>query len=112
MYAQANWRCVFGATERDAMTSLFEGPRISADEAFGRLVEGNNRFLQGEVRHTIVRRETLVELAKAQSPYATILGCSDSRVAPELVFDATLGELFVIRVAGNILSPEVAGSLQ
>lgn len=91
---------------------MFNGPQISADEAFERIVEGNNRFLRGEVRHSLVRRETLVELAKAQRPYATILGCSDSRVAPELIFDATLGELFVIRVAGNILSPEVAGSLQ
>jgi carbonic anhydrase len=51
-------------------------------------------------------------MAKAQRPYATILGCSDSRVAPEWIFDAGLGELFVVRVAGNILSPEIAGSLQ
>jgi carbonic anhydrase len=54
----------------------------------------------------------LAALAKGQKPYATILGCSDSRVPPELIFDAGLGELFVIRVAGNVLSPEVAGSLQ
>jgi carbonic anhydrase len=47
-----------------------------------------------------------------QQPYATILGCSDSRVPPELVFDAGLGELFVVRVAGNVFSPEIAGSLQ
>ena len=58
------------------------------------------------------RRETLADLAKAQRPYATILGCSDSRVPPEWIFDAGLGELFVMRVAGNILSPEIAGSLQ
>jgi carbonic anhydrase len=54
----------------------------------------------------------LADLAKGQRPYATILGCSDSRVPPEWIFDAGLGELFVIRVAGNVLSPEVAGSLQ
>jgi carbonic anhydrase len=84
----------------------------TADEALARLVEGNRRFLQGKVRRTAFRRETLADLAKGQRPYATILGCSDSRVPPELVFDAGLGELFVIRVAGNILSPEVAGSLQ
>jgi carbonic anhydrase len=47
-----------------------------------------------------------------QHPYATILGCSDSRVPPELIFDSGLGELFVIRVAGNVFSPEIAGSLQ
>src|SRR5688500_18389546 len=54
----------------------------------------------------------MADLAKAQRPYATILGCSDSRVPPEWIFDTGLGELFVVRVAGNILSPEVAGSLQ
>jgi carbonic anhydrase len=54
----------------------------------------------------------MTDFAKGQQPYATILGCSDSRVPPEWVFDAGLGELFVIRVAGNVLSPEVAGSLQ
>lgn len=52
------------------------------------------------------------DLAKAQQPYATILGCSDSRVPPELVFDAGFGDLFVVRVAGNVISPEVMGTLQ
>lgn len=56
--------------------------------------------------------ESLADLAKAQRPYATVLGCSDSRVPPEWIFDAGLGELFVVRVAGNILSPEIAGTLQ
>ena len=84
----------------------------SADEALARLIDGNQRFLRGEARSAAFRRETLADLAKAQRPYATILGCSDSRVPPEWIFDAGLGELFVVRVAGNILSPEVAGSLQ
>jgi carbonic anhydrase len=57
-------------------------------------------------------RETLKGLVNSQQPFATILGCSDSRVPPELIFDTGLGELFVVRVAGNIFSPEVAGSLQ
>jgi carbonic anhydrase len=59
-----------------------------------------------------VPRETLTDLAKGQRPFATILGCSDSRVPPEWIFDAGLGELFVIRVAGNVFSAEIAGSLQ
>src|SRR5947208_16645738 len=84
----------------------------SADEALARLIEGNRRFLRGETRSAAFRRETLADLAKAQRPYAAILGCSDSRVPPEWVFDTGLGELFVVRVAGNILSAEVAGSLQ
>jgi carbonic anhydrase len=88
------------------------GPALSADEALRRLVAGNERFLRGEARFTGMRREVLADLARGQQPYATILGCSDSRVPPELIFDAVLGELFVVRVAGNVLSPEIAGSLQ
>jgi carbonic anhydrase len=86
--------------------------RPSPDEALTRLIEGNRRFLRGETRSAAFRRETLADLAKGQRPYATILGCSDSRVPPEWLFDTGLGELFVIRVAGNVLAPEVAGSLQ
>ena len=89
-----------------------EDTRPSADEALARLIEGNHRFLRGEARRAAFRRESLADLAKAQRPYATILGCSDSRVPPEWIFDTGLGELFVVRVAGNILSPEIAGSLQ
>jgi carbonic anhydrase len=85
---------------------------ISADEALQRLIEGNQRFLRGEANFTGVPHETLAELAHGQSPFATILGCSDSRVPPETIFNAGLGELFVIRVAGNVISPEVAGSMQ
>jgi carbonic anhydrase len=54
----------------------------------------------------------LAALAKGQEPFATIVGCSDSRVPPELLFDASFGELFVVRVAGNVISPEVLGTLQ
>jgi carbonic anhydrase len=85
---------------------------ISPDEALQRLVEGNKRFLRGETQAPTTHKQLLADLAQGQQPYATILGCSDSRVPPELVFDAQLGELFVVRVAGNVLSPEVAGSLQ
>src|SRR3954451_6243433 len=89
-----------------------EDTRVSADVGLARLIEGNRRFLRGEARGAAFRRETLADLAKAQRPYAAILGCSDSRVPPEWVFDTGLGELFVVRVAGNILSAEIAGSLQ
>jgi len=85
---------------------------VSANDALARLMEGNARFVRGEPRHSRATREVLADLAKGQRPYATILGCSDSRVPPELVFDAGFGELFIIRVAGNVMSPEVMGSLQ
>jgi carbonic anhydrase len=94
------------------MATANEIPGPSADEALARLIAGNERFLRGEVQRSGPTRETLADLAKGQRPYATILGCSDSRVAPEAIFDAGLGELFIVRVAGNVLSPEIAGSLQ
>jgi len=86
--------------------------RSSADEALQRLIDGNQRFLSGETRFPTMRTDILVQLATRQEPYATILGCSDSRVPPELLFDAGFGALFVVRVAGNVVSPEVSGSLQ
>ena len=84
----------------------------SADAALSRLIAGNARFVGGTARFPTVQKEVLASLAKAQRPYATILGCSDSRVPPELIFDAGFGELFTIRVAGNVVLPAVAGTLQ
>src|SRR4030095_11544074 len=84
----------------------------TSDEALARLVAGNERFVRGEARFPTVQKEILAELAKGQRPYATIIGCSDSRVPPELVFDAGFGELFIVRVAGNVISPEVMGTVQ
>ncbi len=85
---------------------------MTAEQALERLRAGNARFLRGEARFPTVQKEILAGLAKGQHPFATVLGCSDSRVPPELVFDAGFGELFVVRLAGNVLSPEVAGTLQ
>ena len=87
-------------------------PPRTADAVLEHLIEGNARFVRGEPRFAVVCKEKLADLARAQRPYATIVGCSDSRVAPELIFDAGLGELFIIRVAGNVISPEVMGSIQ
>ncbi len=84
----------------------------TAQEALQRLKSGNQRFISGQACFPTVQKEVLAELAKGQQPYATILGCSDSRVPPELVFDAGFGELFVIRVAGNVLGPSILGTLQ
>jgi carbonic anhydrase len=85
---------------------------VSADDALARLMDGNARFLSGEPRNLHTPREVHVDLVKGQRPFATILGCSDSRVPPELIFDVGFGDLFIIRVAGNVISPEVAGSMQ
>jgi carbonic anhydrase len=85
---------------------------LTAEQVLARLVAGNERFVGGEARFPTVQKDILAELAKGQQPYATIIGCSDSRVPPELVFDAGFGELFVIRVAGNVISHEVVGTMQ
>lgn len=94
-------------TERDHPPS-----GLTAEAALRRLLTGNDRFSRGTTRFAGVPQELLNSLVKGQRPYATILGCSDSRVPPEAVFDALPGELFVVRVAGNVISPEVAGSIQ
>ncbi|MGH7927277.1 MAG: carbonic anhydrase, partial [Candidatus Binatia bacterium] len=77
----------------------------SAQEALERLREGNRRFASDEQSHdTPLSHSRRAELAKEQQPFAIILGCSDSRVAAEIVVDQGLGDLFVIRVAGNIVA--------
>ena len=93
------------------MTATYE-LAYTAEEALSRLKEGNARFVSGQARFPTMQKEVLADLAKGQQPYATVLGCSDSRVPPELVFDAGFGELFVIRVAGNVLGPSIVGTLQ
>jgi carbonic anhydrase len=94
------------------MSTADQSPAYTADEGLARLAAGNARFLRGEAHFPTVQKDVLAELAKGQHPFATIIGCSDSRVPPELVFDAAFGELFVVRVAGNVISPEVMGTLQ
>jgi carbonic anhydrase len=85
---------------------------VSADEALQRLIDGNRRFVRDETRAFDPSQQSWAALAESQHPFATVLGCSDSRVPPELIFDVGIGDLFVIRVVGNIFSPAVAGSLQ
>jgi carbonic anhydrase len=85
---------------------------MTADQALARLIEGNERFKRGEARFPTVQKEVLADLAKGQQPYATILGCSDSRVPPELVFDQDLGDIFVIRTAGQVVGDLELGSIE
>jgi carbonic anhydrase len=83
----------------------------SAQEALARLREGNQRFVEGAVRHGHESRTWRGALVAEQHPFAIVLGCSDSRVPLELVFDQGFGDLFVIRVAGNVVSTDVLGSI-
>ncbi len=93
------------------MTETFE-PRMTPAEAWASLREGNERFISGEMAHPsqdVARRH---ELAAAQSPFAVIFGCSDSRVAAEIIFDKGLGDVFVVRTAGHVLDTTVIGSIE
>ncbi len=86
---------------------------ISAHEALERLREGNHRFRDdGTTSEAVTDRARRREVAESQEPFAIILGCSDSRVPAEIIFDQGLGDLFVIRVAGNIVAPSQIGSVE
>jgi carbonic anhydrase len=86
---------------------------VEAGEALRRLKEGNERFVAGlRSLEAMASPERRAELAAAQNPFAIVLGCSDSRVPAEVVFDQGLGDLFVIRVAGNIVAPSQVGSVE
>jgi carbonic anhydrase len=83
----------------------------SPDDPLQRLMAGNARFADGRHRPANYKRER-AELIKGQHPYAIVLTCSDSRVPPEIVFDESLGRLFVVRVAGNVVDPATLGSIE
>ena len=85
---------------------------ITPDGALEKLMEGNQRYIQQKRTFPDQARSRIVEVAQGQHPFATILACSDSRVAPEIIFDQGLGDLFDIRVAGNFLDDVVLGNIE
>lgn len=86
---------------------------VSATEALQRLRDGNQRFVAGTTNHVeAVERVHRTKAADGQNPFAIVLACSDSRVPIELIFDQGIGDLFVIRVAGNIVAPSQIGSVE
>src|SRR6516165_2569032 len=91
-----------------------ESAGIGADEALSRLLNGDKRFAAGksEEPHDAALIERRHTLAKEQKPFAVILSCSDSRVPPELVFDVSLGDIFVVRTAGEVVDEVVLGSIE
>jgi carbonic anhydrase len=94
------------------IATLSVPPGKTPDEALAALQAGNQRFVAGNARHAGSGAGRRAEIAKGQSPFAAILGCSDSRVPPELVFDQGLGDLFVMRVAGNVVDVAALGSIE
>ena len=86
--------------------------RLTADQALARLLEGNERFVAHRELYPDRGPEVRIQLAQAQHPFAVILGCADSRVPPEVLFDEGLGDLFVIRNAGNIVDVTCLASIE
>src|SRR6266403_2290773 len=87
-------------------------PSVAPAEASSKLKAGNGRYTSGNLQHPGQTAERRTELANTQHPFATILSCSDSRVPPEIVFDQGLGDLFIVRVAGNVINDEGLGSIE
>lgn len=92
--------------------SVFVYAGGGADEALSKLMDGNKRFVSGKLAKKDLGDARRKELSKGQHPYAIVLTCADSRVSPELLFDAGLGEVFVIRVAGNVVDEIALGSIE
>lgn len=81
-------------------------------ESLNKLFEGNSRFISGESNHGNQSLDRVKDVAKGQHPFAIIVGCSDSRVPPEIIFDQGVGDLFVIRTAGNLVDDIALGSIE
>jgi carbonic anhydrase len=87
-------------------------PSLSPDAALQKLMEGNQRFVQHQPQYPDQSQARLQEVAQAQHPFATILSCADSRVPAEIIFDQGIGDIFDVRIAGNIATPEAIGSIE
>ncbi|MES2344616.1 MAG: carbonic anhydrase [Chlamydiota bacterium] len=85
---------------------------MNPETAFNRLTDGNKRFVSDQSIHPDRTAERREETAAKQEPFAAILGCSDSRVSPEILFDQGIGDLFIVRVAGNVVGPIELASLE
>ena len=87
-------------------------PKVSPTDALARLKAGNQHFVASKLEHPRQTAKRRTELATSQHPFAIVLGCADSRTSPEVIFDQGLGDLFVVRVAGNVLNDETVGSIE
>ncbi|MGH8000059.1 MAG: carbonic anhydrase [Brasilonema sp.] len=103
---------ILGSNLASPKLVLAQNKDITPDEALKKLMDGNQRFAEAKRQNPHQTRERLVEVAKGQTPFAAILSCADSRVPSEIIFDQGLGDLFVVRVAGNVVTLEETGSLE
>jgi len=100
------------AVELQTATTQKDPEPISPETALKRLLDGNKRFVQQKRQYPNQSQARLQEVATAQHPFATLLSCADSRVPAEIIFDEGIGDLFDIRIAGNIVTPEALGSIE
>ena len=106
---------VVGVAPLAPLWAAAQPARPKPEAVLKKLLEGNKRFVEGKLEHPGRAPKEFSALAEGQAPLAVIVGCADSRVAPELVFDQGVGDLFVVRIAGNIVSgagPTVKGSIE
>lgn len=96
-----SWACIAEAQQA-----------VSPQEGFKRLMQGNERYVKGTLLHPDRDQERRSQTATIQKPFAVILGCSDSRVPPEILFDQGIGDLFIVRVAGNVVGPIELASIE
>ena len=89
-----------------------DGPGVTSDEAYDKMKEGNERFVSGKMLYPNYDRQRRFETAKGQHPFVTVIGCSDSRVPIEAIFDQGIGDTFIIRVAGNVCDTDELGSIE
>lgn len=104
--------CISSGIKAEDLKHSKAEPAVTAEEAIKRLETGNALFVDNKLSHPhqdAARREAV---APAQHPFAIVLGCADSRVSPEVIFDAGLGDLFVVRVAGNVADDQTLGSIE
>src|SRR5215218_8630978 len=94
-----------------AATDYSATPTVPADQGLQRLMDGNKRFVEGNLTSLSTLAQDREAVATGQSPFAVVVSCSDSRVPPEIVFDQTLGQLFVVRTAGQVIDEAARGSI-
>jgi carbonic anhydrase len=97
---------------KSAAAAMLSPSSLSPEEALKRLLDGNKRFTGHHLEHPDQSEERVLQLTQAQHPLATVLSCADSRVTAEIIFDQGLGDIFDVRVAGNIATPAVIGSIE
>ncbi|MBD3884752.1 carbonic anhydrase [Phormidium tenue FACHB-886] len=97
---------------KPAQAAELPAPSTNPDDALQKLMEGNQRFVQHQPQYPDQSEARLQEVAQTQHPFATVLSCADSRVPAEIIFDQGIGDIFDVRIAGNIATPEALGSVE